>query len=83
MKNVNRVPKKQWARWSLTARRVFNEVNGFMLDNQWLMLHPKSPQPNKEHYKTIAWNAAWIAADAVDESVPTEIVTKVKRKKAK
>lgn len=74
MRNQNRVPKKQWRRWSETARRVFNETYRFMMSNKRLMLHPKQEPPKPYHWKTTAWNAAWIAADAVDECIPNKII---------
>lgn len=75
MRNRNRVPMKQWREWSATARRVFNDSYAFIYDNPDLMNHPGAPTPKPFHWKTVAWNAAWIAADAVDKSVPTEVVT--------
>lgn len=73
-KNINRVPMKKWKQWSEPARTVFNRVYDYALNNQWAMLHPKSPVPKTDHWKTTAWNTAWIAADAVDDCIPTEIV---------
>jgi hypothetical protein len=85
--NQFRVPQKQWRKWSVKARQVFNAVYDFMMENQWTMLHPKQEAPKPYHWKTTCWNAAWVAADAVDEKVPTDIVdsktgaeTKVKTK---
>lgn len=72
--NKFKVPMKKWKTWSPAARTIFNRVYDFMMDNQWAMLHPKQPTLKPDHYKTIAWNAAWIAADAVDNTIPTEIV---------
>jgi hypothetical protein len=68
-RNVNRVPRSQWRKWSKEARAVFNRVYSFMFDNRDLMLHPKQDKPKPAHWKTTAWNAAWIAADAVDGRV--------------
>ena len=69
MKNINRVPKKQWRKWSKAAKRVFNELYDFMLHNRSLMLHPKQAAPQHYHWKTTSWNAAWIAADSVDNKL--------------
>jgi hypothetical protein len=74
-KNINRVPKKSWMQWSELARKVFNRVYNFVMDNEDLMKHPKQPVMKPRHWKTIAWNSAWIAADAVDDKVPDEIET--------
>jgi len=75
VRNSNRVPQKQWRKWSVKARKVFNDVYEFLMKNQWAMLHPKAPTPKPVHWKTTAWNSAWIAADAVDDDLPDEIVT--------
>ena len=75
MSHRNRVPKKQWRTWSLQARRVFNDTYSFIHDNPDLMQHPAAPKPKPFHWKTVAWNAAWIAADAVDDSIPVEVIT--------
>ena len=72
--NTFKVSKEKWYEWSEKAHVVFNRTYEFMMDNQWAMLHPKQPVPKPAHYKTTAWNAAWIAADAVDNTIPTEIV---------
>ena len=79
MKNQNRVPAKQWRKWTARARRVFNETYKFIHNNPDLMTHPDAPPPRPFHWKTVAWNAAWIAADAVDKSIPTDVVTLTRR----
>jgi hypothetical protein len=63
-KNCNRVPKRQWAKWSEESRAAFNEVYGFMTVNPRLMSHPQMAPMDVEHWSTICWNAAWLAADA-------------------
>lgn len=73
-KNVNRVPKKKWTKWSKAAREVFNRCYAFFIGKQEIMNHPKAKKLPTEHWRTVAWNAAWIAADACDDTVPTEIV---------
>jgi hypothetical protein len=60
--NLYKVPKSQWKKWSPQARRVFNTVYDSMVLNQWLFKHPKAPDLDNLHWKTTAWNAAWIAA---------------------
>lgn len=64
-KNSNLVPKAQWRKWSEPARAVFNEVYAVMAENQSLFLHPKAKKNTLECWNTTAWNAAWVAADAV------------------
>lgn len=74
--NKNRVPKKQWLKWSEHARTIFNRVYEFMMENQEIMNHPNAVAAlSYTEWKTVCWNSAWIAADACDDIVPTEIVT--------
>jgi len=73
--NSNRVPLRQWRKWSEPARYVFNEVYCFVAYNQELTVHPKQKAIPDEQWVTIAWNAAWIAADAVDDTVPKKGAT--------
>lgn len=70
-KNLYRVPKKQWNHWSEAAKAVFNRVYDFVLENPHLMNHPKAEELKPMHWKTVAWNTGWIAADAVDDEIPT------------
>lgn len=63
--NVNKVPLKQWKRWTPAARKVFNETFETMNENQGLFQHPKTAAVPQAQWKTTAWNAAWTAADAV------------------
>lgn len=74
IKNENRVPKKQWDKWTENARGIFNKAYDFLYYNQPLTTHPKTKKIPSNQWKTIAWNAAWIAADACDDTIPTEIV---------
>lgn len=69
--NQYRVPVKQWRKWSEAARAVFNRVYDFVVNNPELMTHPKADKLKPFHLKTIAWNTGWIAADAVDDKIPT------------
>jgi hypothetical protein len=59
------VPKRQWKRWSPLAQSVFNTVFSTMLDQQ-LFQHPMAATLHRDHWDTTAWNAAWVAASAVD-----------------
>jgi hypothetical protein len=70
VENENRVPQKQWRKWSEKARQVFNEVYGAIYWNPRIIRHPKQEPMPDAHWKTLSWNAAWLAADAVDESIP-------------
>lgn len=73
VRNLYKVPLKQWRKWSETARTVFNRVYDFAYNNQPLVTHPKAEKVKPTHWKTVAWNVAWIAADAVDDTIPDVI----------
>lgn len=62
--NPYKVPLKQWRRWNVEARMIFNYTHALMMGAQEMFVHPKAPMIKKDHWQTIAWNAAWIAADA-------------------
>lgn len=63
--NRYKVPAKKWRKWGPVARRVFNETYSAMAGNQRLFLHPHQDKISSRMWRTTAWNAAWIAADAV------------------
>ena len=68
--NKNKVPKKQWDKWSRQAQKVFNLVYRSMRpSNQHVYHHPEAPMLAARHWQTVRWNASWIAADAVDDGV--------------
>ena len=82
-RNNFKVPAKQWREWSATARAVFNRVYDFAISNPALLMHPRAEPLRPLYWKTVAWNAAWIAADAVDDAIPTiveDIVPKTGRR---
>ena len=62
--NLYHVPARKWTKWGPVSRQVFNEVFSTMAQNQWTFLHPHQEKVSKRMWKTTAWNAAWIAADA-------------------
>jgi hypothetical protein len=62
--NLYHVPVRQWRKWPAKCRQVFNEVYSTMSRNQDTFLHPQQDKISKRMWKTTAWNAAWIAADA-------------------
>jgi len=64
--NSNKVPRKQWLRWSEAARYVFNETYQTLVQSQKLFSHPKAKKMEDAHWDTVAWNAAWTAADATE-----------------
>lgn len=57
------VSAEVWDAWPPAAREMFNGLYTYMYDNQPLFRHPKAPVLENEQWKTVAWNAAWIAAD--------------------
>lgn len=60
------VPAVVWGSWTERARDVFNRLYWYMIQNQSIFKHPQAPVLEDEHWKTTAWNAAWIAANATD-----------------
>lgn len=65
MINSYKVPKDQWRQWDESAQAVFNETYKSIQDVYGNFLHPLTGNISKEEHKTIAWNSAWLAADAV------------------
>lgn len=63
--NPNKVPQKQWKRWSDFSQELFNDLFAYMDQNQHLFTHPKTIQMPKEYWRTSAWNSSWMAADLV------------------
>ena len=73
IENMYEVPKIQWAKWSNPARAMFNLLYNKMRLNQELFKHPQTSSIPVPQWETIAWNAAWTAADmlsAVDILAP-------------
>ena len=50
-------------RWSKSAKALYRSLKRYMLDNPELFMHPKAHKTPKAHWGTIAYNAAWIAAE--------------------
>lgn len=68
-RNFYKVPKRKWRKWSDVARGTFNRTYPFVRDSQALFTHPKAEKQKRDHWKTVAWNTAWIAADHADETL--------------
>ena len=65
--NRHKVPKKQWTKWNNHAQRVFNDVYKALRPSmQHLLVHPGAVLMHKEHWETVRWNAAWLAANAAN-----------------
>ena len=62
--NEYNVQADQWAKWSKAQRSRFNEVYSAMKLSPSLFTHPDAITVPVEHWTTIAWNAAWVAAGA-------------------
>jgi hypothetical protein len=62
--NKFKVPQKVWGSWTLVARHVFNKTYETMMKSPDNFRHPEDQKTeiNLVHWKTIAWNAAWMAA---------------------
>lgn len=66
--NKHKVPLKQWRRWSRQAQKIFNSMYHSMRPRmQFVYMHPSAKALPREHWETIRWNTAWMAADAADE----------------
>jgi hypothetical protein len=66
--NPYAVPARAWRRWSEAGQRAFNEMMGTML-RQDIVKHPMAATVHPEHWYTTAYNAAFLAADAVDAAL--------------
>jgi len=62
--NRYKVPSKAWSKWTDSGRAVFNELYAVMRD-QRMFTHPDAVLQTAAVWRTIRWNAAWIAADTV------------------
>jgi hypothetical protein len=66
VKNLYRVPKDQWKKWQDSQRAMFNEMYDQIINDQNLFRHPKAAILHNDHWKTYAWNTAWVAADTME-----------------
>lgn len=72
MRNEHKVAKEQWDCWAIGSQAVFNSVYQQMTRTPRVFLHPATgPLPYSE-WNTIAWNAAWTAADACQD-IPSTV----------
>lgn len=67
--NHHKVPARKWRNWPDICQRIFNNTYEQMVLNQPLFLHPKAAASRPEHWTTVAWNAAWTAADAAQQAL--------------
>lgn len=61
--NQFHVPLKQWKKWTVVGKHVFNKLYDHSIKNPWLYHHPEQTTVLDKHWKTVAWNHAWMAAD--------------------
>lgn len=59
----NKYGVEVWDKWSPAQHKMFNGLYAYMYDNQRVFKHPKAPLLSDEQWRTVAWNAAWTAAD--------------------
>ncbi len=64
MRNTYKVPKRVWKKFGAKGQPVFNNLFFTMTKAPDLFMHPKATALKKSHWRTVAWNAAWIAASA-------------------
>lgn len=76
-RNIHKVNPRVWRRWSPTARLVFNRLYGCLKKNQANLTHPKGLIMKPPIWETIAWNTAWLAADAVMGPIEPLVVNDV------
>lgn len=63
MKNIYKVNKRKWNKWSARARAVFNTTFKTITGDPWVF---NLDGLGKRTVRVTAWNVAWIAADACD-----------------
>ena len=68
MKNKYKVPKKQWGKWTERGRGVFNYIYDVLMYQFKVVCPPKFGELSTNTRKVVAWNTAWLAADAASES---------------
>lgn len=61
--NLYGVSKRQWKKWNEQERKLFNDLFSSMMFEQRIFLHPEAVARSDKHWKTTAWNAAYLAAD--------------------
>ena len=78
MKNLHKVPAKQWRKWSKKQRKLFNRVYEDIRNiGADLFLSPVTIQRNisDKEFKVIAWNAAWTAAHMLESKRTSHMIT--------
>jgi len=65
IRNRYEVPPQMWRKWSPSAQVIFNRVYK-QFGNQKILIHPETHPLHETEWHTIRFNAAFIAACAVD-----------------
>lgn len=80
--NDHKVPNGLWNEWSEEGKNLFNYVfNQLLRLGLELIAHPETiareaENMSPEEWRTIAWNAACVAAwGATDSTIPVEVVS--------
>jgi len=55
--------------WTAQQREVFGRVFRFIYCNQDNVKHPKASSICERHWRTVAWNAAFVAANALCDTL--------------
>ena len=63
VRNLYKVPVKEWRKWNAAEKQLFNSTYSHMYKNYDFYTHPNQEKPKHFHWKVLAWNAAWMAAD--------------------
>ncbi len=63
VRNHYRVPAKEWRKWDAAEKQLFNSVYSHMYNNQDFYTHSGQEKIKHFHWKVLAWNSAWMAAD--------------------
>lgn len=57
--------------WTVEQNVVFSRLYRHMVSNQPVFTHPDAPKHEDAHWKTVCWNASWMAASFMNmEQVP-------------
>ena len=80
VRNIYKVDRNQWRKWNERQRALFNGLHADILQIKApRFCHPKTVarKISKAEFSTIAWNAAWLAADHLRESkMISQVVTR-------
>lgn len=64
MENKYKVPAKQWKKWNHLQKHIFERTYE-ALSVCGSIIYPPGMKTTPKQIKVVAWNAAWLAADAI------------------